>query len=161
MEHEIDLIALSPTETSRIMVECKYHNFSGAYTGLKEALYPHARFMDLNEAYKRQFEDEMLMSSTKISQDALQYAKCVGQRVLSWRYPPGRGPERSIEEKGLYPMTILQLNSFELKAFAKINLMVAQDILKFEPRQTSLKIGLGVACILQLQDQVRQILRRL
>ena len=158
VEHEVDLIALSPTETRRIIVECKYHNFSGAYTGLKEALYTHARFLDLNED-KRQLDDEMLISNTKISQDALQFAKCVGQHVLSWRYPPERGLERLIEEKGLYPMTILQLNAYELKAFAKISLMVARDILKFEPRQISLKTGIGVARILKLQDQVRQILR--
>ena len=83
VEHEIDLIAVSPAEARRIMVECKYHNFSGAYTGLKDALYTHARFLDLNGGDKRQFDNEMLVSNTKISQDALQYAKCVEQHVLS------------------------------------------------------------------------------
>ena len=49
--HEIDVIA-DKGDSLRYMIECKYHNSQGIYTGLKEALYTHARFLDLNNGYK-------------------------------------------------------------------------------------------------------------
>lgn len=140
------------------MVECKYHNFGGAYTGLKESLYTHARFLDLNEGGGQTFDKEMLVSNTKVSQDVLQYSSCIGQEVLSWRYPPEKGLEKLIDDKGLYPMTILQLNSFELNAFSKINLMIAQNLLTEDPKKISSMTGINVGGILRLQDRVRQIL---
>ncbi|MDE1840663.1 PDDEXK family nuclease [Candidatus Nitrosotalea okcheonensis] len=47
---------------------------------------------------------------TKLSDDAITYAKYIGQQIISWRYPPSKGLESMIEEKGLYPVTILGLN---------------------------------------------------
>jgi|SRR5581483_7193496 len=37
--HEIDLEVTLVGNAAKIMVECKYHNFAGAYTGLKESMY--------------------------------------------------------------------------------------------------------------------------
>jgi hypothetical protein len=135
VDHEVDLVIVSMSNLKRIMVECKYHNSVGVYTGLKESLYTHARFLDLKEGDGREFDKEMLVSNTKVSQDVLQYFSCIGQEVLSWRYPREKGLEKLIEEKGLYPTTILQLNSFELNAFSKINLMIAQNLLTEDPKR--------------------------
>ncbi len=103
VEHEIDLSIAK--DRSRIMVECKYHNSAGTFTGLKESMYTHARFLDITEGKAGLFEKEMLVSNTRVSQEALKYALCIGQEVLSWRYPPEEGLERLIEQKGL---TLLQ-----------------------------------------------------
>ena len=43
------------------MIECKYHSSHGVYTGLKEALYTHARFLDLHP----KFEGEIIFCNTK------------------------------------------------------------------------------------------------
>ena len=48
VEHEIDLSILSKNG-DKAMVECKYHNSLGIFTGLKESMYTHARFLDITE----------------------------------------------------------------------------------------------------------------
>jgi hypothetical protein len=45
VEHEVDLIATDGGNT--VMVECKFHNYSGTFTGLKQAMYTHDRFIDI------------------------------------------------------------------------------------------------------------------
>lgn len=156
VEHEIDLAVTK--EGIRVMVECKYHNSAGTFTGLKESMYTHARFLDITEGKEDLFEKEMLVSNTKISQDALKYALCVGQQVLSWRYPPEVGLERLIEQKGMYPITILKLSSLELASFAKIGFMVARQLLKASPSEISSRTGMSSGRITRLQDLTRRII---
>ena len=156
VEHEIDL-AIASKDGTQIMVECKYHNSVGTFTGLKESMYTHARFLDIAEETDL-FGKEMLVSNTRVSQDALKYALCVVQQVLSWRYPPAGGLERLIEQKGLYPITILKLSSPELASFAKIGLMVARHLLEANPSEISSKTGISAGRISRLQDLTRRIL---
>ena len=157
VEHEIDLVITS-NDGTKIMVECKYHNSAGTFTGLKESMYTHARFLDITEEKPDLFGKEMLVSNTRVSQDALKYALCVGQEVLSWRYPPAGGLERLIEQKGLYPITILKLSSPELASFAKIGLMVAGHLLEASPSEISSKTGISTGRISRLQDLTKRIL---
>lgn len=159
VDHEVDIVAISlHYNSSRIMVECKYHNFRGTFTGIKESLYTHARFLDLRENNEIKFDKEMLVSNTQISQDAVKYSSCVGQEVLSWRYPPERGLERLIEQKGLYPLTILHLSPSELYAFSKMGVLVARDILNMDAKKMSVQTGIAPDRISRLQDQVKQFI---
>lgn len=157
IEHEIDLI-MEAEDGSRIMAECKYHNYAGTFTGLKESMYTHARFMDLIEQRDDSFKKEMLISNTRVSEDGLKYAKCVGQEVLSWRYPAGQGLERLIEQKGLYPITILKLSSTELESFQKIGMMAAKNLLEESSSELSTRTGVRLDRIARLQDLTRRIL---
>lgn len=153
VEHEIDLIARS-SKNNRYMIECKYHNIAGIFTGLKETLYTHARFLDLKE----EFDREMLVSNTQISGDAIQYAKCVGQDVLSWRYPKDNGLEKMIEDQGLYPVTLLHLSKNELDAFSKINFLLARNLLNVNLDELSKKTGISTNRLTTLQSKINQIL---
>lgn len=139
VEHEIDLTAKDVTKNKRYIIECKYHNASGIYTGLKESLYTHARFLDL----AKYFEKELLVCNTKISFDAITYANCVGQKVLSWRYPKEQGLEKMIEGKGLYPVTILGLNRNELLSLSRKKIMLAKDIAYGDITEISKKTGIS------------------
>ena len=67
--HEIDLIVSA--KNNRMLVECKHHSKQGRYTGLKESMYTHARFMDTSP----HFDTECLVCNTKISAHAKKYAK--------------------------------------------------------------------------------------
>ncbi|HKZ61318.1 MAG TPA: ATP cone domain-containing protein [Nitrososphaera sp.] len=154
--HEIDLAIAK--DGSKIMIECKYHNFAGTFTGLKESMYTHARFLDIAEGKTELFEKEMLVSNTRVSQDALEYALCVGQEVLSWRFPSAAGLERLIEQKGLYPITILKLSSTELKSFAKIGFMIARHLLEASASDISSRTGISAERISRLQSLTRRIL---
>lgn len=100
----------------------------------------------------------MLVSNTRVSKETLEYALCVGQDVLSWRYPPVSGLERLIEQKGLYPITILKLSSRELTSFVKIGMIVARHLLDINSKEISSKTGISAERILRLQDLTRRIL---
>lgn len=151
--HEIDIIATN-NNTNKYMIECKFHNSSGIYTGIKEALYTHARFLDLKE----QFDKEMLVCNTKVSDDAITYGRCVGQEILSWRYPAEKGLEKIIEDKGLYPITILGLNKKELQKLSENNIMLAKDLLDLDSYHLSRQIQIPARRIEVLQHLAKQII---
>lgn len=155
VKHEIDLVAKSHLTNERYMIECKYHNFPGIYTGLKESLYTHARFLDLSEV----FNNEMLVCNTKVSDDVITYAKCIGQKLLCWRFPHDKGLENMIEEKGLYPITILGLRTQELEALSQNKFMLARDLLTADLDQLSRKTNISYTRLQRLQNIVKQIIR--
>lgn len=155
VQHEVDIVVYSKHNEKRYMIECKYHNLPGIFTGLKESLYTHARFLDLNG----HFDKEMLVCNTKVSKEVIIYAACVGQEVLSWRYPPDQSLEKMIEEKDLYPLTLLPLSERELAAFSSNNIMVVKDVLKADTNQLSVKTGISSERIRKLQNLITQIVK--
>jgi len=124
VKHEVDIIAKSPQKKSdpinekesshsrTYMIECKYHNAQGIRSGLKEALYVWARFLDIQDAWRQgigqEFHRPWLISNTKFSNLAIKYAQCKDLRLLGWQHPKGNGLEYLIENKKLYPITILK-----------------------------------------------------
>ncbi len=83
VEHEIDVVAEKGGKS--YLVECKFHNMP-IYTGLKEAMYTYARFLDTAI-----FDEVWLITNTKFSDDAKRYAICQGMKLTGWNYPEGRG----------------------------------------------------------------------
>ena len=154
VKHEIDLVTEIISTGEKYIIECKYHNMSGIYTGLKESLYTHARFLDLDDKY----DHEMLVCNTKLSDDAITYAKCIGQQTISWRYPPNKGLESMIEEKGLYPVTILGLNRYELESLSRNNMMLIRDLVKSDLNILSRETRISYQRLQRLQNLATQIL---
>lgn len=152
--HEIDLVVESDQDKRKWLVECKYHNLPGKYTGLKESLYTHARFLDLTD----KFDNEMLVCNTKVSSDVIRYANCVSQKVLSWRYPQDAGLERMIEGKKLYPITILSPTRKELGLFFQNKIMIAKDLLDIDIEEFSHRTKIPIRRILSLQKLINQII---
>ena len=150
--HEIDLIAIY--ENNRILVECKYHSKHGVYTGLKESLYTHARFLDT----KSYFDSEYLVCNTKVSTHAKKYAKCEGQQILSWRYPPNNSLENIIEKNHLYPITILNISSKELGVFLHHGIMLAKNLLGYSEYELSRKTGINVTRIRNFQKLTKEVI---
>ncbi len=155
VRHEIDLITELVSTGEKYIIECKYHHMSGLYTGIKESLYTHARFLDLNDKY----DHEMLVCNTKLSGDAITYARCIGQQVISWRYPLNNSLEKMIEAKGLYPITILGLNKYELESFARNNMMLIRDLINSKLNILSSEIGISYQRLERLQNLARQIVQ--
>ncbi|NIS94793.1 MAG: restriction endonuclease [Nitrosopumilaceae archaeon] len=150
--HEIDVVAKQ--KNKRYMVECKYHHRRGIHTSLKASLYTHARFLDL----QKDFDEEILSCNTKLSKDALEYATCIGQNLLCWKHPNGKSLENMIDEKGLYPITLLNLSKIELKSFSDIHFMIAKDLLVTDLKQLSKKTRIPLSRLQRLQNLVREIL---
>ncbi|QLH07401.1 restriction endonuclease [Nitrosopumilus ureiphilus] len=149
--HEIDLIGSK--DDREFLIECKYHSLRGAYVGLKESLYTHARFLDLQP----KFSGEVVFCNTKISNHAKKYAKCVGQQIFSWRYPATNSLEKIIEKHNLYPITILNLSQNELGIFSECNLMIAKDLLRYDEAKIARMTGISKKRIKNLQKLVEGI----
>lgn len=154
VEHEIDITAEKKSQNKMLMIECKYHNSPGRFTGLKESLYTHARFLDL----KKFFNEEMLVCNTRISDDAIKYASCIGQEVLGWRFPKETGLEKMIENKGLYPITMFRLSSFELEQFSKNHIMFAKDLLKANMVKIAKTTGIEYTRLQRIQRVMKKVI---
>jgi len=154
VRHEVDISALHIGDNKRYMVECKYHNMAGIVTGIKDSLYTHARFLDLGP----NFDAELLVTNTKVSQDVITYAGCIGQKVISWRFPADGSLERLIESRGLYPLTILPLSKKEIVLLYHNGIEMAKDLLLKNPQQISMNTGIPERRIRNLQDLTRQII---
>ncbi|MEM3064006.1 MAG: ATP cone domain-containing protein [Candidatus Nitrosotenuis sp.] len=152
VKHEIDL-AMERLD-KRWLVECKYHSMPGKYTGIKESLYTHARFLDLVDS----FDGEMLVCNTKVSDDVITYSSCISQKILSWRYPVRAGLEKMIEDKKLYPVTILGPTRLELEAFVKSKMMVAKDLVAVDSAEFSRATGIPLRRVLALQKLSSEII---
>jgi len=123
--HEIDIVA---SKNKKYMIECKYHNQSGTSTSLHPAMYTYARFLDLNNY---NFDLPWLVTNTKCSSDAINYASGVGLKVTSWNYPQNESLLRLVENKRIYPITILtSIKKHEFENFFSVNLIVVNDLLE-------------------------------
>ncbi|HXX56992.1 MAG TPA: restriction endonuclease [Thermodesulfovibrionales bacterium] len=130
--HEVDVVAHKDDE--HFMIECKYHNEGGKPTDVKIALYVHSRFADINKAYELKRQATMmsqgwLVTNTRCTSDAIQYASCVGLKIVSWRYPEKESLETMIEEKRLYPVTILpSARKDALEVLFRNDIILVKDI---------------------------------
>ncbi|MCD6476810.1 MAG: restriction endonuclease [Candidatus Aenigmarchaeota archaeon] len=133
IEHEIDILASKDNKTYHI--EAKYHNFPGIFTGIKDVLYTYARFLDLKEGYRKgisniKFSQTWLVTNTKFSPDAIKYANYKNIKLLGWRYPEKLSLEKMIEEKKLYPVTVLRSVSKNIQyKFSELGIMLCKDII--------------------------------
>ncbi len=109
IQHEVDVLAKN--EEKIYVIECKYHHSPGRITNSKDALYVKSRFDDLKAFFQKKYPDKgysgWLVTNTRFSTDAIEFARCAGYRLTSWKYPEGEGLEKMIEDKRLYPVTIL------------------------------------------------------
>lgn len=135
--HEVDIIA---KKDLIYMVELKYHNSPGIYTNLKVALYVYARFLDL----KKKFDKPWLATNTRLSRNALDYAKGVGMKVTSWQYPKKDNLRELIEKKKLYPITILKSVDDSTKwKLSNAGIMLAMDLFNYDLKELKKKTKLS------------------
>lgn len=111
VDHEIDVIANKLGEI--VYVEVKHHFQHHTFTGLDVFLEANSTYEDLREGFlkgknKIKFTRALVVSNTKISDHAWRYSKCRGIDNIGWNSPRDAGLERMIEEKKLYPITLLK-----------------------------------------------------
>ncbi len=155
--HEVDVIA--EKAGGRGMIEAKYHNQPGIFTGIKDALYVVARFEDLVAARTREagFTEPWLATNTKFSSDVIQYADCRGLRLLGWKYPAKGSIQYMLETKRLYPVTVIRtLDGGSLEKLAAAELMFCSDLL-ISARELFRMTGIGGNKVAELQKAARAI----
>ena len=127
--HEVDVYATRNGEY--LAAELKYHNDAGYKTDVKNALYVKARFDDIWQCDPNSqtcpIDHGFLITNTKFTSQAIQYANCVGLQLLGWSYPNEGNLYDRIVATGLYPITALTL----LKKAEK-RLLIDQNIVTCE-----------------------------
>ncbi len=113
ISHEVDVVARKKNQ--QLMVECKYHSDSKRKSDVKVALYIHSRFLDVSKAWEKESPEQglqyrgMVVTNTRFSEDAVQFAKCAGLQLVSWDYPSGNSLKDWIDRSGMHPLTSLSL----------------------------------------------------
>jgi len=135
VKHEVDVIAFKDSEVS--VSECKYHNSPGKATDVKTAMYVRSRFDDLKPPFQREYPDHTfsgsLVTNTRCTSDAIEYAKCSGFRIVSWGYPSEGNLQRMIEDKRLYPVTILTgIQKDSIKRLFDEDIILLKDIIEID-----------------------------
>ena len=115
VQHEIDVLALKNKRYN--IIECKFHSDEKYICNIKIPLYIHSRYYDLKKNWHMDYplDEVWIVTNTRFSEDAIQYAKCNNIKLLSWNYPEGNGIKDRIGKLGLYPLTTLTLLSEEEK----------------------------------------------
>lgn len=131
IKHEIDVLAVNDKEV--LTVECKYRNNGGSTIDVKTAMYVHSRFRDLESVIKTVYPGKsfrgMLITNTRFTTDAIQYAECTGMDLKSWRYPETGGLQEMVEEKKLYPVTVLSgVRSRLIKTLFDNDIILLKDL---------------------------------
>ncbi|KND51938.1 MAG: hypothetical protein ABA06_01610 [Parcubacteria bacterium C7867-001] len=110
ISHEVDIYATRNGEY--LGAELKYHNDPNYKTDVKVALYVKARFDDIWQCdpkvnNKCPVDHGMLITNTKFTSQAVEYARCAGIELLGWSYPLEGNLYDRIVAAGIYPITAL------------------------------------------------------
>ena len=132
--HEVDVVAKN--KDGIVMVECKYHNNRGTKSHVIDGLYTWARFLDLQEGAEegkcQKFDQPWLVTNTKFTTEVVEYGNCRGLKLIGWNYPKEKNLRSMVEEKGLYPVSVLKsVDRYLMRRLFTANLMLARDLLKF------------------------------
>lgn len=101
--HEVDILAEKDGRTA--VIETKFHNSPGTRSEIQVALYTHARFNDVK--VRNSVHESWIITNTKTTIDANNYAHCSGMKIISWDYPAGNSLREMIERSGLHPITMV------------------------------------------------------
>ncbi len=110
VSHEVDVYAKRGGE--HLAAELKYHNDPNYKTDVKTALYVKARFDDIWQCDPKTtntcpVDRGFLITNTKFTETAIQFAKCSGIGLIGWSYPTEGNLYDRIMAAGIYPVTAL------------------------------------------------------
>ncbi|MFN3909987.1 MAG: ATP cone domain-containing protein [Candidatus Anstonellaceae archaeon] len=161
ISHEIDVIA-KRQEGDKIksnIIECKFHNSPHLKCSIQAALYTWARFLDIKEVDK-DIDACWLVTNTKFSGDVIQYADCVGLKLLGWSFPKNESLQIRIEEHNLYPITMIKgLKQKEFLLLHNNGLILLKDLVACQSK-TLEKIGFRQQRIEKLKEIASLILKK-
>jgi Holliday junction resolvase len=160
VKHEIDVFAMKDDEV--IVAECKYHNRTGRPTDVKVAMYVHSRILDLKPVMASQYPEKTyagwLVTNTRCTTDAIQFAACSGFRVVSWRYPQKGSLESMIEDERLYPVTIVSgIQSGLVKKLIEQDIILLKDLVSLNVKDLQSRLGLPERKARSLKRQAEEL----
>ena len=157
--HEVDILAFTENN-KKYMIECKYHNRSGNHTNSRVAMYTYARYLDLKNNSKNKIIKGWLVTNTKCTPHAVEYAKGVGLKITTWNYASKgeKNLQKLIKEKNLYPITLLPCVEGEIKEkLARAKIVLVRSILTYNFRELKRKTGLKEKEVEKVLKQVNEL----
>ncbi len=161
VSHEVDVLARKGNK--HYMIECKYHNKGNIRSDVKVVLYTQSRFLDIQSVWERNelqgdIHQGWLATNTRPTSEAVAYAKCVGIRVIAWRYPEGAGLEYFIESKRLYPITVLPSFPVSLVERAmKDRILLVSDLANWDERALSRALMIEFRLARKILQEAREL----
>jgi len=135
IQHEVDVVANKPGE--KIIVECKFHTDSRAKTNVQVPLYIHSRFNDIEKKWKENNTDRTIkfrgyvVTNTRFTMDAINFAECAGLGLISWDYPANESLKYFIDQSGLHPITSLHtLNKSQKKQILDEGIVLCSELIR-------------------------------
>lgn len=160
VSHEIDVIAQKDDE--HFMIECKFHNRKGHNCDVKVPLYIQSRFLDVKRkwtslpGHTNKNHKGWVVTNTRFTKDAQEYAECIGLKLLSWDYPKNDGLKDLINRAKLHPVTCLStLGKKETKHLLEAEIVLCSQLL--EHHEMLDKIGVDSRKKNQILQEVRSI----
>jgi len=133
VQHEVDVVA--EKENKHFMIECKFHSSFKIKCNVKIPLYIQSRFLDVKKqwikkpGHAHKFHQGWVVNNTRFSKDAIDYAQCIGLKLVGWDYPKNEGLKDLISQLGLYPITCLSsLKKLERLALLKNNIVICKQL---------------------------------
>lgn len=158
VKHEIDVIADNGTE--RLMVECKFHNRHGYKSDVKIPLYIQSRFLDVSREWKKQADHAnknmhgWVVTNSRYTSDAIDYAKCVGLHLLGWDYPQHMSLKMMVENYQIQPITSLSsLSKTEREILYKEGIVLCRTLCEQSAKVEAL-IGKKASKLLREADYI-------
>jgi hypothetical protein len=156
VEHEVDVLAAK--NGKRIGIEAKFHNTPGIKTDVKDALYVHARYHDLELARdaRDRVDQGWLVTSTRFTEQAIRYGECVGLPMIGWDYPRKGNLMQLIEEGQVHPLTCLTtLSQTEKQLLLDSNIVLCRTVGTNE--QILKEHGVSPSKIPDVQNEARKL----
>lgn len=154
ISHEVDVVATKPGE--KVIVECKFHSDYRGRTNVQVPLYIHSRFNDIRAKWEQEGLSEnirirgFVVTNSRFTSDAIQFAECVGLGMVSWDYPAKYSLKYLADKSALYPLTSLHsLLKSQKKALLEKNIILCRDL----PEKTNELSALGMT-----EKQVQKVL---
>ncbi|MBX2866837.1 ATPase [Candidatus Kaiserbacteria bacterium] len=132
--HEIDVAGYSKDKS--FIAEAKFHSRGKTRSDIQTTLYSYARYLDLKALPVCSKDtcgvtDLMLITNTRFTKAAVDYAKCAGLELLSWRYPKKNTLQDRIARAGVFPITVLStLTRKEKAVLLEQGVVICSDIIK-------------------------------
>ncbi|MCS7123134.1 MAG: hypothetical protein RMJ17_00965 [Candidatus Aenigmarchaeota archaeon] len=162
VEHEIDIVAVNKEEY--LLVEVKHHVNPHTIVPIDVFLEVNSVFEDIKEGFYLKkhsfnFTNIFVICNTKISSNAVKYAICKNIKVLAWKYPIEKGLEKLIEEKKLYPITILKdIEIEEAYKLFDIGILTLKQLLSRDSKEIYYSSKINLKRINYLQEKAKLIM---
>lgn len=161
LSYETDVLAKKDDE--EFLIEAKFHQEEGIKSDLQTVLYIYGRFVDIREKLIESDQNKIyrpwLITNTKITNEGIEFGRCRQIKITAWRYPEGESLQNLIEQKKLYPITILtSLNPSLVKILIEKDLVLVSDLKNYDLKSLNILTRIEQRKLNQILDEANLLL---